>query len=228
MDLDMLKTSWQTLDQRLAFDQRLQQLEQTRHRRLSRTRSNLRWLVWGQTAQIVFALPFLALAALLWASEPAHASVVVAGIVLQAYSIATIIAAGLVLGQLGRIDYAAPVLEIQQQLGRARTLYVRSGMVAGLPWWGLWIVILMVLAGLRDVSLLDQAPAMVWSGVGIAVAGLLATAWFHRWARRPERAAFGQRMDDSLTGSRLRRALAELEELRRFSEAPTDDTAPRA
>ena len=48
------------------------------------------------------------------------------------------------------------------------------------------------------------------------IAGLLATWWFHRWARRPERAAFGRKMDDSLTGGSLRKALAQLDELERF------------
>ena len=45
---------------------------------------------------------------------------------------------------------------------------------------------------------------------------LLATWWFHRWARRPQRAGFGRKMDDSLSGGSLRKALAQLDELQRF------------
>ena len=40
--------------------------------------------------------------------------------------------------------------------------------------------------------------------------------WFHRWARRPERAEFGRKMDDSLGGGSLRRALAAVDEVRQF------------
>lgn len=217
MELDELKTAWQSLDRRLQQGHALE-LQGLRERKLDKARGSLRPLFWGQVAQILFGIPFVLLAALLWMSQPASASVVVAGIVVHAYGVLTIIGAGVVLGQMGKIDYAAPVLEIQKQLTRVRTLYVRSGMVAGLPWWFLWVVILMVLAGLTDVDLLVKAPSLVGSGLGIGAAGLLATWWFHRWARRPERAGFGRKMDDSLTGGSLRRALAQLDELKRFEQ----------
>ena len=128
----------------------------------------------------------------------------------------TIICAGVVLGQLGKVDYSQPVLDIQKHLLRARTLYIRSGMIAGLPWWFLWVAILQVLTGLKDVDLLATAPSLVVSGYAIGIIGLLATAWFHRWARRPERAEFGRKMDDGLSGGSLRKALAQLDELQRF------------
>ena len=134
----------------------------------------------------------------------------------RAYGVLTTIAAGVVLGALREVDYAAPVLEIQKRLLRARTLYIRSGMVAGLPWWFLWIAILQVLTGLNDIDLLAKAPSLVWIGYGIGAAGLLGTWWFHHWARRPERAEFGSRMDDNLSGGSLRKALAQLVELQRF------------
>jgi hypothetical protein len=82
----------------------------------------------------------------------------------------------------------------------------------------LWVVILMVLAGLGGGDLLARAPWMVWGGLGFGAAGLVATAWFHRWSRRPERAALGRRLDDSLGGGSLRRAQAELAELLRFEK----------
>jgi hypothetical protein len=163
-------------------------------------------------------MPCIFLAGALWMSKPAFASVIVAGVILHAYGVLTIIGAGVVLAQLARIDHAAPVVEIQKQLARTRTLYVRSGMVAGLPWWFLWVPILMVLVGLGDVDLLASAPSLVWGGLGIGAAGLLGTWWFHRWARRPERAGLGRKVDDSLTGGSLRKAMAQLQEVRRFEQ----------
>ena len=215
MELDELKSAWQALDRRLEQHNAIH-LQVFKDGKTDKVRSSLRPLVWGQVAQILFALPFIALAALLWMSRPEGVALIVAGIVLHAYGVVTIIAAGVVLAQIGKIDYAAPVLQIQTQLARLRTLYIRSGMLAGLPWWFLWIVVLMVLAGLGDVDLLAKAPSLVWPALGVGVVGLLATWWFHRWARRPERADFGRKMDDSLTGGSLRKALARLEELKRF------------
>ena len=215
MELDDFKSAWQTLDRRLQLDNELK-LHALRERTLDKARGSLRPLFLGQVVQILLGIPFILLAALLWISQPAHASSIVAGVLVQAYGVLAIIAAGVVLGQLGNLDYSQPVLGIQKQLLRARTLYIRSGMVAGLPWWFLWIAILQVLAGLGDVDLLAKAPALVWSGYGIGAVGLLATWWFHRWARRPERAEFGRRMDDGLSGGSLRRALAQLDEVQRF------------
>lgn len=218
MELDDLKQAWQMLDKRLQLDNSLK-LHDLRERKLDKARGSLRPLFWGQVAQILlFGIPVIALASLLWMSQPQHASVIVAGIVLHAYGVFTIIAAGVVLGQLGKIDYSAPVLEIQKQLARVRVLYIRSGMVAGLPWWFLWVVVLMVLTGLGDVDLFAKAPSLVWLGLGIGAVGLLATWWFHRWSRRPERAEFGRKVDDSMAGGSLRRAQAQLDELARFGQ----------
>ncbi len=215
MELDDFKSAWQSLDQRLQLDNSLKLLE-LRERKLDKARGSLRPLFWGQVLQILFGILFILLASLLWMSQPAHASSIVAGVVVQAYGVLTIVAAGIVLGQVGNIDYSQPVLVIQKQLLRARTLYVRSGMIAGLPWWFLWVAVVQTLAGLGDVDLLVTAPAFVWSGYGIGIAGLLATWWFHRWARRPQRTEFGRKMDDSLSGRSLRKARAQLDELQRF------------
>lgn len=216
MELDDFKSAWQTLDQRLQLNNALK-LHELRERTLAKTRSNLRPLYWGQIAQILLVgVPAILFAILLWVSKPAFASVIVAGVVLHAYGVLTIISAGVVLAQLAKIDHAAPVVEIQKQLARTRTLYVRSGMICGLPWWFLWVPILMVLAGLGDVSLLDRAPLMVWGGLGVGVLGLLLTFQFHRWVRHPSRAHFARVMDESLEGSSLHKAIAQLKEVQRF------------
>ena len=215
MELDDFKSAWQTLDRRLQLDNSLK-LHELRERKLDKARDSLRPLFWGQVTQILFGIPFVLLAALLWTTQPAHVSSIVAGVLVHAYGVLTIASAGVVLAQLGKLDYSMPVLDIQKQLLRTRTLYIRSGMLAGLPWWLLWIAILQVFTGLGDVDLLAKAPSLVWISYGIGIAGLLATWWFHRWARRPERAEFGHKMDDSLTGGSLRRALAQLDELQRF------------
>jgi len=215
MEIDDLKSTWQALDRQLQLDNTLK-LHDLRERKLDKTRRSLRPLFWGQIVQMLFGVAFILLAALLWMSKPEHASSIVAGILVQAYGIVTVIAGGVVLGHISKIDYAQPVVGIQKQLLRARTLYIRSGIVAGLPWWFLWVAILQTLAGLGDVDLMTQAPALLVIGYGIGVVGLLGTWWFHRWARRSGRAELGKKMDDSLSGGSLRKALAQLDELQRF------------
>lgn len=215
MELDDLKTAWHSLDRRLQRQHDLNQ-QLFRQNKLDRMQSGLRPLFWGQIAQILFGLLFIALAALLWMSHPVDAAVIAAGVVVHAYGVFTVMAGAVVLAQMRKIDPSSPVLEIQKQLARVRTLYVRSGMVAGLPWWFLWIVVLMVLAGLGDVNLLMKSPALVWSGLGVGALGLLGTWWFHRWSRHPSRPRLAQTLEDSVTGASLRKAKAQLDELMRF------------
>lgn len=217
MELDELKTAWQTLDRRLARDSAIN-LQLHRDHRLDRMRSSLRPLFWGQVVQVLFGIGFVVLAALLWSSQPTDAAVITAGVTVHAYGIACILVAGIVLGGLARIDHAAPVLKIQQRIARVRRGYIISGMVAGLPWWFLWVPLLIVLSALGGVDLYARAPSMVWMGLAIGAAGLLATAWFHRWSRRPARPRLARAMDDAVTGRSLRRAQTQLDELRRFEQ----------
>jgi len=215
MELDELKAAWQRLDRQLQQQHELD-LHVFRQDRLDRLKAGLRPLFWGQIAQIAFGLLFVALAVSLWASQPQGGAVIAAGWGYLAPALATIIAAAVVLSQMGRIDPAAPVLAIQKQLARVRTLYIRSGMVAGLPWWFLWFVVLVVLAGLAGIDLPATSPRMVWSGLGVGVLGLLAMWGVHRWSRNPARPHLARALDDALTGASLRRAQAQLDELLRF------------
>lgn len=122
MELDDFKSAWQSLDRRLELDNRLK-LHALHERSTHKARRALRPLVWGQIAQILFALPFIALAALLWMSHPVHLATIVAGVLVHAYGVLTITCAGVVLGQLGKVDYGKPVLDIQKQLLRPQPVY---------------------------------------------------------------------------------------------------------
>ena len=216
MELDELKVTWQALDRKLQQSNAIQ-LQLFKDGRLKGMRSSLRPLFWGQVVQLLFGIPFLALAVLLWSSGhdlPAH--VIAAGIVVHAYGVAVIAFSGMMLGLILSLDYSAPVLGIQKQLAHLRRVYVINGMVAGLPWWFLWVPVLMVLTGLGGGDLYARAPSVVWIGLGIGVAGLLATWWFHRWSRSPQRPRLAKAMEDSVTGGSLRKAQAILREIAQF------------
>jgi hypothetical protein len=141
---------------------------------------------------------------------------VLAGACVHAYGVAAIALAGSTMGLIRTIDYSLPVLDIQKQLLKLRRFYIINGMIAGLPWWFMWVPVLMVLAGLAGVDLYAKAPSVVWIGMGIGIAGLFATWWFHRWSRSPRRPRLAKAMEDSVTGGSLRKAQAILGEISHF------------
>jgi len=215
MELDDFKTAWQSLDRRLQQQHQLN-LQVFRQGKLDRMKSGLRPLFWGQIVQMLWGLAFIAMAALLWSQKPESAPVIVAGVIVHAYGVVCVILAGVTLGQMARIDYSAPVLDIQKQLAKVRRSYIVSGMVAGLPWWFMWLPVLMVLLALAGVDLYARAPSLVGMGALVGVAGLLATWWFHHWSRHPSRPRLARAMEDSITGGSLRKAKAQLDELMQF------------
>ena len=217
MELDDFKAAWKTLDARLARDTQLN-LQLLRDRRLDQARSSLHPLVWGHVLQMGLGLACILLGALLWSTKPDVASVIVAGVLVHGYGVACIVLAGMTLAAIRKIDYAAPVVQIQTQLARVRRLYIIGGVVVGLPWWFLWVPILVVVAALSGIDLPAHAPGVVWGGLAIGALGLLGTWWLHRWSRSPSRPRMASAIDDAVTGRSLRRARAQLEELQRFEQ----------
>lgn len=216
MELDDLKDVWKRMDRRLEQQHEIQ-LQQHRETIMERVRRSLRPLVWGQRLQMLFGIAIIVLGVKAWRNDLGSTALIVAGIALHVYGVATIIAGSIMLEQLRRIDHAAPVLAIQKQLARLRRLHVIGGMTVGLAWWLLWVPFAMAFFfWLVGIDIHNHMKPMIYGGLIGGVIGLLATAWFHRWARRPERAAFGKACDDSLTGSSLRKAGAVVDELVRF------------
>ena len=220
MEPDELKATWQSLDRRLE-QQNAINLLLLKDDRSKRMRSSLRPLFWGQLLQMLFGLLFVALASSLWIRAgsapldlPWH--VVLAGVFVHAYGVAAIALAGCTMGLIRTIDYSLPVLGIQKQLLKLRRFYIVNGMITGLPWWFMWVPVLMVLVGLAGGDIFAKAPSVVWIGMGIGIAGLLATWWFHRWSRSPQRPRLAKAMEDSVTGGSLRKAQAILGEISQF------------
>jgi hypothetical protein len=217
MELEEMKTVWQTLDQKLKRDSEIS-LAMYSHQKLTSARSSLRPLVWGQMVQLFGGILVLLLAALLWSTRPTAVSVIVAGVVVNAYGAICVAAASTVMGAVRNIDYAGSVLEIQGRLARVRRAYIFSGMVAGLTWWFLWIPFLMVLAGLVHVNLYANAPSVIWIGMAIGVVGLMSMIWLYMRSREIAHPRLRQAVDRAVIGRSLQRAQAQLDEVRRFGE----------
>ena len=218
MELDDFKQAWQTLDRRLEQQNEIN-LRLYTDSKLQKVHAGLRPLVWGQIAQLLFGLLVVWGAVTFW-TRPMHLESpmqLTAGLLMHAYGVAVIIVSGITLGRARSLDYTAPVLDIQKQVLQLRRAYIISGMVAGLPWWVLWMLPVMMLAGLAG-----EAQGMAWMqsylpiGTGIGVAGLLGTWWFHRWSRDSRRPRLAKSMEDGLTGRSLRKVQRLLDELAQF------------
>lgn len=214
MELDDFRTAWQALDRRLRQQNEVG-FQLLKHQRLDAMRRGLRPLVAGQAiGMLAGALAMVWLLPMWTAPAPTHDPWVKAcGVVLHAYCIGLIVLGGVVQAMIARVDYAEPVLAIQQRLLKLRRVYLVGGRLLGLPWWFLSAPLLVVLT---RGAILDTAPSVIRIQLAIGAAGLAATWIFHRWAHRPDRAEFGRRLDDGAAGGSLRRAQAALDELARF------------
>ena len=121
-------------------------------------------------------------------------------ILVHVYGVLCIILAGMTLGMLARIDRGESLTETQLRLARLRKLYVIGGMTVGLAWWLFWIPLMATLIYWLTGGHVDFYANMgVSIGImlGVGVAGLLATWWFHRWSRNPARPRLARAMDDA-------------------------------
>lgn len=213
MELDELKSAWQSLDRRLQQQNALNLLA-IKQGSAQRMRSSLRPLVWGQAIQMLIGGAGLLVLAPMWIAHRHELAVLISGIVVHAYCVGLIVIGAMVQSQIARINYAAPVLAIQKQLLQLRRTYAVGGaLVVGLPWWFLTAPLLVVLT---RGAIMTTAPSVIWIQLAVGAIGLLATAWFHRWSRRPERAELARKLDTSTTGGSIRRAQAAIDELARF------------
>ncbi|MEP7097314.1 MAG: hypothetical protein ABI748_06580 [Dokdonella sp.] len=215
MELDELKSAWQSIDRRLQQQNALS-LHALRQGTTQRMHSNLRPLVWGQATQMLIGAAGLLALAPIWISHRDDIAVLICGLVVHAYCIGLIVVGAVVQAQIARIDYTAPVLAIQRQLLQLRRTYAIWGaLVVGLPWWFLTAPLLVVLT---RGTIMTSAPSVIWIQLAIGAVGLVATYWFHSWSHRPQRAQLARKLDDSTAGGSIRRAQAALDEIARFEQ----------
>ena len=217
MEWNELKSTWQMVEKSLERGNQLS-LALLRQQKLDAANRSLRPLRWNQAFQIFVGVSFILLAGMLWITRPAAISVIVAGILVQAYGIGCVVTAGMVFSSLSRINYAAPVVEVQGGLARVRRAYGICVLVAGLSWWFLWIPLLMLLAGLAHVDLFAQAPLVIWIGMAIGIVGLAATYGMYVYSQKSPNARLRQFTEHATFGRSLQNALQQLNEVRKFEE----------
>ena len=220
MELDEMKAAWLALDRRLAREEALT-LITFREGRLDRLRAMLRPLVMARIAQIVLgALMALAFAPF-WLEHLATPHFVVIGATLHLYALMMIIGGARDLFMIHRIDYAAPVVEIQLRLAELRAWLLKSAPVFGAVGCFIWIPFtLWAFEVLFGADLWANAPIVVWMFVGWGVIALAVLLLALHVARHPGRTKWAERFERGMIGSRLANAQRFLDEISAFAREP--------
>lgn len=216
MENDDIKSAWQALGAKLESQQSMQ-FEWLRERRTDRLQRSLRPLFWGQALQVLLGIGMIVLGVACWNRNLQAFGYLLAGIVVHLYGIACIALSGITMGLVGTLDYSAPVLKIQKRLTLLRKSYLFGAVLIGLPWWIMWIVVVVAFAGLAGNPPHGGTPAWVWISLAVGALGLLATWGLYRWSHAdPRRVKLAKWMDNAISVASLRKAQAQLDELHRF------------
>ncbi|MFL6231503.1 MAG: hypothetical protein ACJ76N_00045 [Thermoanaerobaculia bacterium] len=220
MDLDDLKQRWEEADRKLDASLRLSTrlLRDSALGKAARATSRLSWLMLPEL--------LLNLAAVVWlgsflADHFAQARFAIPALALDLGAIALLIAQGYQWVALRSLDYGAPVVAIQKEIGRLRLLELRVFkwvlITAPLAWTPLLIVAIKGLTGLDAYAILSGA--WLAANVAFGVAVLLMAVWIsRRYAERMESSPWLQRLMRNLSGYNLTAAAGFLSSLARFEE----------
>lgn len=207
MDLDEMRHVWSRMSARVEVLER-RALEGA----IERSRRATRIATAAELVKLVVWVGMIGIAAPVLGRVPIAASSLIgyAGVA---------IVLGVIQLRAARLDYGAPVLALQHDLGSLARLRARYSLALGLPWWFLWIAVLVVAVAWAGGDLYATAPLWIWCNLAVSGAGLAVCVW---WARRHATARTAspamRRMIDQLSGTALARAAAELADIARFTE----------
>jgi hypothetical protein len=220
MDLDELKEQWQKLDAKVQLGLRLD-ARLLREVTSAQTRSFVGGELWRR-----MPLLLLDLLAVVWlgsfAADHAHElRFFVPALVLMAFAVFMLAAGVRQLALLRGVDYSAPVLRHQRQLGQLRLERLRVTklvlLAAPLLWTPLLIVALEALFAVDAYRLFGAWYIVANLALGIAAIPILlwlARRYGERLARRP----LLRRLADDVAGRNLTAALEHLASLAAFAE----------
>ncbi|NZA25991.1 serine/threonine protein kinase [Luteimonas sp. SJ-92] len=209
MELDELKSAWRALGHQLERQDAIQ-FQLLRDSRLERARRSLRPLMLGQTLQFLLGVALIGLGVACWTRNPEVPGLLAAGILVHAFGVANAALAGITMALVARVDYSAAVLRIQKQLATLRRFHAFNANICALPWWIMWLPVVVAFAGLGDAPPGSATPAWVWIGLGVGLAGLAGT-WLYAWSgRRTARQADRDRADGADGIRRSERIVDEL------------------
>ena len=215
MEADELKAAWLALDQRLTQHSQIQ-FALLRESKLERARGSLRGLFWGQMLQLALGVALIVLGVACWTRNVDSAGFLISGLLVHAFGLLHVIGAGITLGLMRTIDYAAPVLTIQKQMARLLRFYRLNSAACGAPWWILWVLLVICVAGLSPHAAAIPTPTWIWISLGLGALGTLGT-WAFLW-RRAEPATDTGKPCVGDGGDGIRRGQRVLDEIAAFEQ----------
>ena len=221
MELEEMKAGWQDLHQQLAKQQALN-ARLFVESRLDKVLHGLRPLVIGQWAQLAFGVVFMlwGMAFLLARTDVLHW--VVVGVLVQLFGMSMLLAAARNLHLIQQIDYAAPIVDIQQRLAALRAWRVRFegpifAVIGSLAWIPLVLMNIQESADHASPTfdLLREAPWLLPNLVlcgGVSLVLVLVVYWIAR------RIGYRRWLENNFAGKSVQRAEAMLEQVAQFRQ----------
>jgi hypothetical protein len=219
MELDDLKAAWAELDRKLATTQAAVARLHA-ERTADRTRSALRPLPWQLAWELFEGIVAVVLMGVYLADHIGETRFAVPGLILHALAVMSIIATVWQMVLLGRVDFAAPVVDLQRQLARLRAARCRAWfwvlVLAPLVWILLLVVGVKGLFG-GDVYAACGLPFVLANVAFGVVFTLIVWGVAKAWAGKQPASAWREWFTDGLAGTSLTRAKRHLREAAEFA-----------
>jgi serine/threonine-protein kinase len=217
MELDDLKSAWQSLERKLDRQHALE-LQHFRTGRLASARRGLWPLVAGQVGQAAIGFALMGWIAPYWVEHWGEWHLVAYGVALHLYGLMIALFAGRDLVHIAQVDYAAPVLEIQKRLASLRAQRIQAARAFAIAGSFAWIPLVLVVFQKLGADLWVHKPAMVAWFVASGFGTVLSIWALAAWSRLARNAKLRKDLDDHAAGRSLTRAQAVLDEIARFEQ----------
>lgn len=187
MELDDLKLAVAQLERRVIDVEAAVRHGHEANRRWNAVRRPLIALGVYQTISAIFGVCIIATIAPFWMSRPLEPAIIGSAVFVHLYGVAVVAASVLQLIMIGRTYYTDAVVPFQRrfaQLVRVRTV---AGWIAGLPWWILWmLIVVLVVNAETGKNLFVEQPGWVIGSLVIGIAGMVGTLVLaRRWEKHP-------------------------------------------
>ena len=211
MELDELKRAWTKMALRQDGMEALLRMD-FHDRRVGAARAALRPLFWGQILQLALGVAFSVWGGTFWAThfQPLH--LLACGLLVHGYGLLLIVFAARNLYLIRRVDYAAPVVDIQRSIAELRAFRVRvEAPVNAVLGCFIWIPVLWMNLAWYGIDL--WSPGFILWALACGLIGLAAVAVVV-WAMR--QFGYGHKIENESAGKSVVRAQAVLDEITRF------------
>ncbi len=215
IELDDLKEVWQTLNRHVERQNALA-FRELREQPLSRFRAALRWLRTGKVVQLFAGVLLTVFSARFWVGHLGVAHLMSYGISLQLYGLLLIFFAAREFTLISRLDYAAPVVDLQKRMADLRRWHLRAAIWFGITSSFVWIPAILIGFYKLGADVWLRSPGVVgwFLGSGCVTAGVFGgiVLYVVRGGK------FAQSLADHSVGRALNRAQAMLAEIDRFEK----------